>query len=84
MGRRVGAVETFLRLVASDGQLSGSDDLTIIVLPPVNQPPVVDAGASQTVVLPSSATLTGKVTDDGLPVGSTVTVTWSYPSGFVK
>ena len=46
-----------------------------------NRPPVVDAGADQVVTLPASATLSGTVSDDGLPSGSTVTTTWATVSG---
>src|SRR5712691_5984112 len=75
-----------LRLTASDSQLSASADVTITVNPappppPVNQPPVVSAGAPQTITLPSGAQLQGSVTDDGLPVGGTLTSTWSKFSG---
>jgi len=48
----------------------------------VNQPPVVNAGSNQTITLPASASLSGTVTDDGLPnPPATVTVTWSKDSG---
>src|SRR5262245_62898135 len=47
----------------------------------VNQPPTVNAGAAQTITLPSSATLNGTAADDGLPAGSTLTTTWSQISG---
>jgi hypothetical protein len=47
-----------------------------------NQVPSVNAGANQSVILPSSATLNGTVTDDGLPISpGTVTTTWSKVSG---
>jgi hypothetical protein len=49
--------------------------------PPTNQAPTVSAGADQSIVLPSSASLNGTVTDDGLPAGSTLTSTWSQVSG---
>ena len=49
--------------------------------PPVNQAPIVSAGAAQTITLPASAALTGSVSDDGLPVGAVVTNTWSEVSG---
>lgn len=49
--------------------------------PPTNQPPVVNAGADQTITLPATATLTGTVTDDGLPTGGAVTNTWTQASG---
>ncbi|HET7436270.1 MAG TPA: PKD domain-containing protein, partial [Thermoanaerobaculia bacterium] len=46
--------------------------------PPVNRPPAVDAGADQTITLPVNAvTLSGSVTDDGLPQGATLRVNWS-------
>jgi|GEM_PF-800862 len=51
-------------------------------LPPVNQAPVVSAGANQTISLPSTATLSGTVTDDGVAPGNpTPTSTWSQLSG---
>jgi hypothetical protein len=69
-----------LRLSAYDGALTSTDDTTITVNPPTNQAPVVSAGADVTVNLPGSASLTGSVTDDGLPGGG-VTVGWSKVSG---
>jgi hypothetical protein len=50
-------------------------------LPPVNTAPTVSAGADQTLTLPSTASLSGTVTDDGLPAGAPVTTTWSRLSG---
>ena len=50
--------------------------------PPVNTPPIVSAGANQTIVLPNGVTLAGSVSDDGLPVPpGKFTVTWSKLSG---
>ncbi|TLD40495.1 MAG: putative extracellular protein [Candidatus Jettenia ecosi] len=70
-----------LSLVADDGELNPSDEITIVVSNPiVNQPPEVDAGVDQSITLPNSATLDGTVTDDGLPTG-TITTTWSMVSG---
>ena len=69
-----------LRLSASDTQLSSTSDVTITVLP-ANQAPVVNAGSAQTITLPGNATLTGTVSDDGLPTGATVTAVWSKVSG---
>src|SRR6266850_1849817 len=46
-----------------------------------NTQPTVSAGSNQTVTLPASASLSGTATDDDLPVGSTLTVTWSKFSG---
>src|SRR5204862_3719922 len=63
--------------------LSGTLQLTDtdIPPPPVNRPPVADAGADAWVVLPDSLTLHGAATDDGLPNGSTLATTWSRVSG---
>jgi Malectin domain/K319L-like, PKD domain/Protein of unknown function (DUF1565) len=46
-----------------------------------NQPPRVNAGPDQTITLPASANLSGTVSDDGLPAGSTLTTAWSKLSG---
>jgi hypothetical protein len=48
--------------------------------PPVNQAPVVNAGSDQTITFPSSATLNGSTSDDGLP-SNTLSNTWSKHSG---
>ncbi|HEX7155000.1 MAG TPA: PKD domain-containing protein [Thermoanaerobaculia bacterium] len=69
-----------LKLTANDTLLASSDEVTITVIPR-NQPPVVDAGADQTIELPNAASLAGNVSDDGLPYGSTVQTTWSQTSG---
>lgn len=50
--------------------------------PPINRPPTVDAGAAQTITLPTNTVnLNGSASDDGLPQGSTLTVSWSKVSG---
>jgi hypothetical protein len=46
-----------------------------------NTAPVVGAGSNQSITLPATANLSGTVSDDGLPVGGTVTQTWSKFSG---
>ncbi|HEX5887480.1 MAG TPA: hypothetical protein VFY61_02205, partial [Pyrinomonadaceae bacterium] len=69
-----------LRLTASDSVHTGSDQLIVTVIPG-NQAPVVNAGADQSIVLPAVANLSGTATDDGLPLGSTLTTTWSKLSG---
>ena len=64
------------RLTAYDGiNPPVFDTVTLTV---VNPPPVVNAGADQTVQLPGSASLDGTVTDDGLTL---LTTTWSVLSG---
>lgn len=50
--------------------------------PPVNQPPLVDAGDDQTITLPATAILAGSASDDGLPVPpGALTLAWSKLSG---
>jgi K319L-like, PKD domain/SdiA-regulated len=74
-----------LRLTGSDTALSSADDVTVTVNPAsggggTNSAPTVTASADQTITLPSTASLSASVVDDGLPNGST-TVTWSKTSG---
>ena len=69
-----------LRLTASDSLLTSSDDVTINVIQR-NQPPTVSAGSDQTITLPDGANLSGAVSDDALPSGSTVAISWSMTSG---
>ena len=47
---------------------------------PINQPPVVDAGPDQNVVLPDSARLQGSAADDDLP-NNTLVTTWTKLMG---
>jgi len=72
-----------LRLTVSDGLLSASDDVVVLVnaAPPVNLAPVVNSGPDATITLPSGIALTGIATDDGLPNGGSLSVTWSKVSG---
>lgn len=46
-----------------------------------NQAPTVNAGSDKTITLPATATLTATVSDDGLPVGSSLTRSWTRVSG---
>lgn len=70
-----------LRLTATDTQLTSSADVIITVNPPINQPPVVSISAPSSISLPTTtATLTGTVSDDGLPNGS-LTLQWTQISG---
>jgi hypothetical protein len=48
---------------------------------PTNQPPAVNAGADQVIVLPATAALSGTASDDGLPTGNTLSTTWTRVSG---
>jgi hypothetical protein len=70
-----------LRLTADDGELQGSDTVTITVLQ--NAAPVVDAGADQSVSLAAGAVnLDGTLTtDDGLPAAPAIAYAWTVDSG---
>lgn len=70
-----------LRLTASDGEESASDEVLIVLLPD-NLPPRVDAGDDQ--LLPSRLTilpLIGEVRDDGQPITDTLSFQWEQISG---
>jgi len=70
-----------LSLLASDGDLLGSDELTVVV-EDGNAAPSVDAGGDQSVTLPTNQiTLFGFASDDALPAGSVVSYLWSRVSG---
>ncbi len=66
---------------------TGSGDVVTAVCPPTNNPPTVDAGASQTISLDAltgaaTATLAATVQDDGLPSPpASLTLTWTLLSG---
>ncbi|MFP2930868.1 PKD domain-containing protein, partial [Pyxidicoccus sp. 3LG] len=72
-----------LRLTAFDGHIKTSSDVTVVAHPPppVNKPPVVSAGPNRSATLNTNVALAGTVTDDGLPVGRTVTQQWTKVSG---
>src|SRR5207247_1206672 len=72
-----------LRLMASDSDQFTNAEVTITANPPTqqNQPPVVDAGPDRTVTLPNTLTINYTVTDDGLPLGGALTISWSMVSG---
>ncbi len=48
---------------------------------PINLAPIVSAGSDQTIGVAQTVNLNGSASDDGLPVGSTLTTTWSKVSG---
>jgi hypothetical protein len=68
-----------LRLTATDTELTSSSDVTIVIS--ANQAPVVQAGSSQEITLPTTANLTGTVTDDGLPAGGKLSSFWTKVIG---
>lgn len=65
-----------LQLLVSDGAASASSQVTITV----NQSPIVNAGLAQTITIPAAVSLSGSVSDDGLP-NNTLTIVWSKLSG---
>ena len=60
--------------------VASSPTLPTVPVTPVNQPPVVNAGADQSITLPAVSSLNGNVSDDGLP-SSNLTTTWTLVSG---
>ncbi len=85
------AAANYLQDVDASGTLTTTDEALVnaqltMLLPappaPANQPPAVNAGSSQTVVLPASVNLVGSVSDDGLPnPPGAPTLSWSKVSG---
>lgn len=70
-----------LRLTASDGSLTTSDDV-VVTVSNANAAPFVDAGSNVAVTMPDAAALDGTVADDGLPnPPGFVTTSWSMVSG---
>lgn len=70
-----------IQLTVSDSNnVTASDQVNIIVLPPANKPPVANAGADITIMLPyNTATLNGSASYD--PDGTIVSYRWTYISG---
>jgi hypothetical protein len=77
-----GSVGGFLSGLIDEVQIHSAALTAAQLAQAMNTPPVVEAGANQTITLPTdTATLTGTVSDDGLPAGGEVTQTWSKLSG---
>lgn len=68
------------RATDNHGATRTSLGVTISIYP-TNAPPVVNAGTNQTIRLPSSAVLVGRVSDDGLPYGTNLSIWWSKVNG---
>jgi len=67
-------------VLASIGTLTGTGTVTWLANGP-NRAPVVYAGSNSVITLPNSSNLLGVVSDDGLPIGGTLTTTWTMNSG---
>lgn len=65
-------------LTVTDNCNASSSDSLIVRL---NNHPTVNAGLDQTITLPSAANLAGIASDDGLPLGSVLSLNWSKASG---
>jgi len=76
--------EYVFQLSANDTQYTTTSQVAVYVYAQgsngQNQPPYVNAGLDQTILLPASAQLNGVAVDDGLPNG-TLAVQWTVVSG---
>jgi hypothetical protein len=80
-GTQPGGVDTVQATATINGTTGYSNSVQISWNNGTNQAPVVSAGSAQSVELPNTITLTGSVSDDGLPLNSTLTINWSMASG---
>jgi RHS repeat-associated protein len=69
-----------LRVTIDDSQKTASTDVRVTVIP-ANQAPRVDAGPDITLPTPTTTNLKGTVSDDGLPVSSTLQIEWRQLQG---
>lgn len=70
------------RLTAYDGDLTTTDDMTVVVGPRDNEAPVVHAGPDQSIESGDTLHLSGSATDDGQPdPPSTLTYLWTLTGG---
>ena len=72
-----------VQAVDSLGNIGISSNISFSIYP-TNRPPSVNPGTNQTIHLPQVANLSGAVFDDGLPLNSTLSITWTnigHPAG---
>jgi RHS repeat-associated protein len=78
----VGSGTNAIRATAADSRGGiGASTIVDFVVAPTNQPPKVDAGPDLTIHSNEVAILNGKASDDGLPVGKSLTFLWSRTNG---
>lgn len=78
-GMTTTGIRVFRLTVTDNGGVSSFDDIIVTVTAPINQVPIVSAGANQTITLPTnSVTLTGTASD---PDGTIVSYQWSQEAG---
>jgi RHS repeat-associated protein len=70
------AGEYVLRITVTDGEFTAHDELTVTVIP-ANQAPAISIAPATAILRGEPLTLTGFVSDDGLPTGSGVVTLWS-------
>jgi RHS repeat-associated protein len=67
-----------LTAVAKDSTSASKVSRTVnVTITATNQPPAVNPGTNQTIQLPAVAMLLGTVSDDGLPLGSKLSILWT-------
>ena len=69
-----------LRLSATDGELTATDETTVTIVAGTNQAPVVAFGGPRSMAYGQTLTLTPTITDDGLPTGI-LTLDWRQTGG---
>ncbi|MCE9614635.1 MAG: HYR domain-containing protein [Lentisphaerae bacterium] len=79
-GALVGVGITSVTIKATDAAGNQSQVAVSLTVLKLNRAPVVSAGADSNIRLNQSATLSGVVSDDGLPAGATVAKTWTMVS----
>ncbi len=77
------AGQYLVTLTATDGVTTPAGATILVTVLPnsvVNQPPAIDAGIDQHISILSKASLHATVSDDGLPLPSSMTVNWTVVS----
>ncbi|MGF1531708.1 MAG: LamG-like jellyroll fold domain-containing protein, partial [Puniceicoccaceae bacterium] len=69
-----------LQIRAFDGEKAATDTITVSVVDPENNPPVIDAGGPLSGVINTPISLAPVISDDGLPGGS-LSFGWTYLDG---